>query len=109
VTNLRGEVGVRESVGELLGLAGLGPFVADPAPSRLRCAGSDPGGGRCQLVACHSWSHAAAVVDAYLTWYQGALCRWSIRTPPHWLIDLPWAPGFQPRVQAAEARLPHEA
>ncbi len=69
---------------------------ADPQPNLERCDDIDPDAGQCQLLHGHDGQHAASVGDAYLTWQLGDLHGWSLETPPHWLVDLPWAPGFSP-------------
>jgi hypothetical protein len=61
-----------------------------------RCHDVDVDGGQCQLQFGHQSVHAAAVEDAFLTWEDGEVFRWSARTPPGWLIGLYWMPAFQP-------------
>jgi hypothetical protein len=63
-----------------------------------RCEARDAEAGRCQLTARHSHAHAAETLDAYITWADTEVHRWSRQRLPHWLVDLPWAPGLHPLV-----------
>jgi hypothetical protein len=64
-----------------------------------RCEEGDQTGVRCQLLKGHVAPHAAAISGTYPTWQPGEVRHWRLFPAPHWLIELSWAPGFQPSVQ----------
>jgi hypothetical protein len=64
-----------------------------------RCATYDGESGRCQLFAGHEGPHATDIGGStYMTWQSGRTQYWPLYPAPHWLIDLPWVPGYQPPV-----------
>jgi hypothetical protein len=71
---------------------------SQPPESVERCPDYDVANGRCQLVAEHPGQHATDVGDACMTWLLGEAQYWRWYPAPHWIIELPWASGFQPAV-----------
>jgi hypothetical protein len=65
-----------------------------------RCADLDIDGGRCQLLSGHRSVHAAGLGDTFLTWEPNRVVCWSRRSPPDWLLGLPWSPEFRPAPEA---------
>jgi hypothetical protein len=58
-------------------------------------------GRQCQLYAGHDGTHAAYLVNMYISWLGTKVLRWSVENPPPWLLYLPWARGFHPSVPSA--------
>jgi hypothetical protein len=83
------------------------PVSVAPSDLRFRCRDVDVDGGICQLLVRHAGPHASAVEGAYLTWDRGDVHRWAMMRPPSWLVQLPWAPGFQPHIVRDENDLPN--
>ena len=75
-----------------------GVFLALSSAAATRCAEYDIIAGRCQLLDGHGGVHIADTGDAYLTWLLGEKRQWRRHPPPLWLVDLAWAPGFQPTI-----------
>jgi hypothetical protein len=69
----------------------------------MRCTDTDVDGGRCQLVLDHDGPHAANIDGAYVTWSADEIYHWRRRTPPHWVAEMPWAPGLPPPTEASRA------
>jgi hypothetical protein len=69
-----------------------------PDSQKPRCHARDAEAGRCELITGHGQTHAAETLDAYVTWIGNDVHRWSRQRLPHWLVDLPWAPGLHPLV-----------
>jgi hypothetical protein len=64
-----------------------------------RCATYDRDSGRCQLLAGHIGPHATEVGGSTcMTWHANRSQYWPLYQAPHWLIYLPWVPGYQPPV-----------
>jgi hypothetical protein len=77
---------------------GSAPCCVSSHDRQSRCQAREAEAGRCQLTASHDHAHAAETLDAYITWDDNEVQRWSRQRLPHWLVDLPWAPGLHPLV-----------
>jgi hypothetical protein len=77
--------------------------VASPAEredsgydAQERCEIYDRPTGRCQLDKTHSGPHAISIDGAFITWQGQDVHSWAKRKPPAWLVQLPWAEGYEP-------------
>jgi hypothetical protein len=77
-------------------ISGSPPDVVPPETHVERCADYERSVGRCQLLTGHRKPHAISVDAAFITWYGGAISQWVKAKPPGWLVNLAWAPGYQP-------------
>jgi hypothetical protein len=99
---------------------GSSPDETPPETDFERCADYERSVGRCQLLTGHGGPHAISVDAAFITWDSDATSQWVKAKPPGWLVNLAWAPGYQPTlysdrryapgavdISATHARYPH--